>query len=111
MTALDAFGIVVANSVGPDPVTFAVSIAYADSNGEPGDTVSYGEFFTLFDATQFAVTQAWLFSITRGREHVAATIMRGGPLDSGTQILAAAGTATEISDAVGQLLMDQAGAR
>lgn len=111
MTALDGFGIVVSNSVGPDPVTFAASIAYADSNGDPGDTVSYGEFFTLFDATQVAVTQAWVFAITREREHVAATIVRGGPLDAGTQIFAAAGTASEISDAVGQLLMDQSGAR
>ena len=111
MTALDALGIVVSNTVGPDPSTFAASIAYADSAGNPGSSVAYGEFFTLLDATQFVVTQSWVLAITREREHLAATIVLGGPVDPGTYVLAAAGTATAISDAVGQLLLDRAGAR
>ena len=111
MNALGALGVVVSNTVGPDPSTFAASIAYADSAGEPGDAIAYGEFFTLLDATQFVITQAWVLAITREREYLAAKIVRGGPVDPGLEMLAAAGTATEISDAVGELLIDQAGAR
>jgi hypothetical protein len=111
MNALGALGVVVSNSVGPDPSTFAASVAYADSAGEPGAPVAYGEFFTLLDATQFVVTQSWVLAITREYEHLAATIVRGGPVDPGLHLLDAAGTPTEISDAVGELLMDQAGAR
>ena len=83
MNALGALGVVVSNTVGPDPSTFAASIAYADSAGEPGDAIAYGEFFTLLDATQFVVTQAWVLAITREREYLAATIVRGGPCLSG----------------------------
>ena len=111
MSALGALGVVVSNSVGPDPSTFAASIAFADSAGEPGAPVAYGEFFTLLDATQFVVTQCWVLAITREQEQLAATIVRGGPVDTGLHLLDAAGTPTEISDAVGTLLMDQAGAR
>lgn len=111
MSALGALGVVVSNSVGPDPSTFAASIAYADSAGEPGAPVAYGEFFTLLDATQFVVTQSWVLAVTREYEHLAATIVRGGPVEPGLRLLDVAGTPTEISDAVGMLLMDQVDAR
>lgn len=99
------------STLGRDPSTFATSVAYADAAGNPGDSVAYGEFFTLFDATQFATVQAWVFAITRERQRVAVTIVRGGPVDPGEQVLAVAGTASEISDAVGRLLLREAGAR
>lgn len=99
------------STLGRDPATFATSVAYADAAGNPGDSVAHGEFFSLFDATQFATVQAWVFAITRERQHVAVTIVRGGPVAPGEQVLVAAGTASEISDAAGRLLVRETGAR